>query len=213
MPAPAHRPCLCCRLPKLVTFHSLGHKAWRVAVWGRGWTMASYPQLSRARCPFGSVSARGPKGAPAVRPAPSEDPGPLWVWEWGRRSQATSGVEPGRRWGGGLAASRNPRKGGLPCKAVSSRSCPSASGDLTQKTDHQLVHPGPGSAGSPAAALLPGFPGASCGRSDHFPEAHPSPACSSGLGPPGVGIIPLQRPLGGCAVLGTPHRPPHSQAQ
>lgn len=91
MPAPAHRPCLCCRLPKLVTFHSLGHKAWRVAVWGRGWTMASYPQLSRARSPFGSVSARGPEGAPAVRPAPSEDPGPLWVWEWGRRSQATSG--------------------------------------------------------------------------------------------------------------------------
>ena len=121
--------------------------------------------------------------------------------------------EPGRRWGGGRAASRNPRKGGLPCKAVSSRSCPSASGDLMQKTDHQLVHPGPGSAGSPAAAPLPGFPGASCGHSDHFPEAHPSPACSSGLGPPGVGITPLQRPLGGCAVLGTPHRPPHSQAQ
>lgn len=85
MPVPAHRPCLCCRLPKLVTFHSLGHKAWRVAVLGRGWTMASYPQLSRARSPFGSVSARGPEGAPEVRPAPSEDPGPLWVWEWGRR--------------------------------------------------------------------------------------------------------------------------------
>ena len=96
-------------------------------------------------------------------------------------------------------------------KPVSWRSCPSASGDLTQKTE--TTSSSTLSRAPLAAAPLPGFPGAPCGRSDHFPEAHPSPACSSGLGPPRGGVTPLQRPLGGCAVLGTPHRPPHSQAQ
>lgn len=37
---------------------------------GRGWTTASFPQLSRARSPFHSVIARGSEAAPEVRPAP-----------------------------------------------------------------------------------------------------------------------------------------------
>lgn len=80
---------LCCRLPELVTFPSLGHKARRVAAWGRR-TMDSYPQLCRARSPFGSVSVRGAEAAPEVRPAPSQDPGPSLGLGAGRRSQATS---------------------------------------------------------------------------------------------------------------------------
>lgn len=53
--------------------------------------MASYPQLSRARSPFGSVSERGPEAAPKVRPAPSQDPAPSLGLVAGRRLQTTSG--------------------------------------------------------------------------------------------------------------------------
>lgn len=55
-------------------------------VWGRAWTMASSPHLSRARSPFSSVGARGAEAAPEVRPVPSQDPGLSLGLGAGRRS-------------------------------------------------------------------------------------------------------------------------------
>ncbi|XP_038292044.1 dapper homolog 3-like [Canis lupus familiaris] len=82
----------CGRFPEPVTSRSPGHKAQRVAVWEKGWTVTSSPQLSRARSPLGSARERGAAAAaPEARPAPGQDPGPSLALRAGRRSQATSG--------------------------------------------------------------------------------------------------------------------------
>lgn len=81
IPAPVHSRCFCCRLPELVTFRSLERKAWRMEVLGRVWTMASYPQLSPANSPFGSVNARTQKQLRRFGLPSAGTPGPLWRWE------------------------------------------------------------------------------------------------------------------------------------
>lgn len=83
---------LCCRLPELVTSRSLGHKAQRVAVWEKGWTMASSAQLFQARSPFGSACPQpGPRALARVtsREAVAGDFWGFRASKWGSGGQPT----------------------------------------------------------------------------------------------------------------------------
>lgn len=112
-------------------------------------------------------------------------------WRGGGRDTAEGREAVGR----GLAVQVK-AQGALLCKARQLAVLSLCHGDLMQKTDYQLVHPVPASTATPCSpAAQP--PRSSLWAPD-VPKPNSSPACISGLGPPGVGRHCPRSPWGLC---------------